>query len=223
MKEKIDSGLYLTIFTLFFIGLTLAFFLGLWVGSKSTVRFCPVDKNIEQEDRSSDSSYEEKQVFEQEDVSSHPDESKKIAAVKEKKKNNKKVELRSNRLKENEKKSENLKKTRKKPEKNIKKKPDLKKVSKFSQGRQKSHARKKKDIRYMLQIGAYYRYKDAVKLKLRFEKKGYSVFIEKDRVKKNKTIYKVRIGVFYSKKIALKVKRKIEREDRVKAWLVPIK
>ena len=216
MKEKLDSATYLTIFAVSFIGFLIAFFLGVWVGGKATLK--PEKTKFQEKVNFNDDfnpAYEEigqkhkdKPDF-QTDNSKKEDIKKTASGVKksEEKKLTKKEEIVN----------PATKKAKKQVTSNTSK-PLVKKR------RMKSVQKTKtvKEQRYMLQIGAFKRLKDAEKLKSRFESKGYSVFIVKEKGKKS-VFYKVRIGTFYSKKIAYKVKRKIEREGKIKVWLVPIK
>ena len=216
MKEKLDSATYLTIFAVSFIGFLIAFFLGVWVGGKATLK--PEKTKFQEKVNFNDDfnpAYEEIGQKHKDKPDFQPDNSKKedikktASGVKksEEKKLTKKEEIVN----------PATKKAKKQVTSNTSK-PLVKKR------RMKSVQKTKtvKEQRYMLQIGAYNRYNDALRLKKRFEKKGYSVFVIKEKGKK-KVFYKVRIGTFYSKKIALKVKKRLLKEDGIRAWLVPIK
>ncbi len=217
MKEKLDSTTYLTIFAVSFIGFLIAFFLGVWVGGKAT-------KKPERKTTAEKINYNDYFNPAYEEINEKP-------VVANVKKNSvdvdKKVEKKKSLKQKNaDRKRSLIKKSGKTGEKkkNLKSKKKTVSTSKTSLKKKTTKTTRtvSKEQRYMLQIGAYKRLRDANKLKLRFEKKGYSVFIIKEKGKKS-VFYKVRIGTFYSKKIAYKVKKKIEREDKIKAWLVPIK
>ncbi len=215
MKEKLDTTTYLTIFAVSFIGFLIAFFLGVWVGGKAT--FKPDKTKFQENVNLNDDfnpAYEEIGQKHNEKPSFKPDRNEK-AIVKKTVSAAQKSETKKLQKKQEITNSVSTKVTKAGAKKN---KPSIKKQKTKSVTKTKIS----KEQRYMLQIGAYKRLKDAKKLKNRFESKGYSVFIVKEKGKKS-VFYKVRIGTFYSKKIAYKVKRKIEREDKIKAWLVPIK
>ena len=59
----------------------------------------------------------------------------------------------------------------------------------------------------------------AEKLKQKFERKGYNVYLLETR-ERGRTLYKVRIGVFSTRDQAAKVAEKIRREDKIKPWIV---
>ncbi len=215
MKEKLDSTTYLTIFAVSFIGFLIAFFLGVWVGGKATLK--PEKTKFQEKLNFNDDfnpAYEEIGRQHQEKSAYKIDNGKNKIEKKP-------VSVSKSESKKSEKKREISKPLTKKVDKKVSTKKN-KLLVKKQETKSVSKTKTVKEQRYMLQIGAFKRLKDAEKLKSRFESKGYSVFIVKEKGKKS-VFYKVRIGTFYSKKIAYKVKRKIEREDKIKAWLVPIK
>lgn len=232
MQEKINSKTYLLIFAVSFIGFIMAFFLGLWVGGKSSPKHSVNSDVVSVSEEEFSQDYEEVEKnrdfgnnFETKNSKTNSFSSQKTEksntveknsaksdAKKIDKKNNKKSSKKSVGVKKNSAKKENSQAKGKEKKKAVVKKTNNQKVTRKKDG----------EIRYMLQIGAFNKLSEAKRLKLKFEKKGYSVFIVKES--RNKTnLYKVRIGTFYSKRIALKVKKKIAREDKIKAWLVPIK
>ncbi len=211
MKEKFDSATYLTVFIVSFVGFLIAFFLGVWVGSRVSLKNKP--KKIIKSSNLNDDLIPAYEEVEDNSLFAHNQGAKNksssfIGKTKPDIKKKKSIPA----VKQKKNKKENTL--------NTGKKKDLQYVKKNK--KEKKLAVSSKEQRYMLQIGAFKRLKDANRLKLRFEKKGYSVFIVKEKGKKS-VFYKVRIGTFYSKKIAYKVKRKLEREEKIKAWLVPIK
>ncbi|BBB32080.1 conserved hypothetical protein [Thermotomaculum hydrothermale] len=217
MKEKLDSTTYLTIFAWSIICFLVAFFLGMWVGSKATLK--PDRKPVERVNYNDDFNPQYEEFGE-----------KPVVKPKTKSFNQETKIVKKESSTENKKKKNGVRENTglKQPRKTAKTSSTSKSAKKKTVAKKSTQKNKKPTIksgveqRYMLQIGAYKKLKDANRLKQRFEKKGYSVFIVKERGRKS-VFYKVRIGTFYSKKIAYKVKKKIEREDRIKAWVVPIK
>ena len=205
MNNKLDSNVYMTVFIISFIGFIIAFFLGVWVGGKSAAKKSTPISAIQTEEKIM-TSYEEpiqEETFKQEKTEidipeKKPEKTKKVKKIADNK----------------------TKKTTPKTKKAVKKEKETSKQKSNTKGKT-TEKTGVKETRFMLQIGAFNKLKDAERLKKRFEKKGYSVFIVKEKGKR-KIFYKVRIGVFYSKKIALKVKSKIKREDGINPWLVPI-
>ncbi len=207
MNNKLESNVYMTVFIISFIGFIIAFFLGVWVGGKSAVKRATPVQTVQNGGKIM-TSYEE--PVEEESLSQQLQETtneKQVTANSPKKDKAKKTKPKKT-------KTEKTTKTKKTANGKTEK-------TKTNEKQKKAVKPKTKDKRFMLQIGAFNRLEDAEKLKKRFEKKGYSVFVIKEKGKK-KVFYKVRIGVFYSKKIALKVKSKIKREDGINPWLVPI-
>ncbi len=219
--KRIDTPVYIVILVATFIVAIVSFLAGVWLGSRGIVRLNnEIYSTINASERKFASEYEEKYY------PPSPVLEKKQEKPKEKKelKEDNKIKNASVKKETNKKVDKGLKKREKKTlVKNNSKKQKVKKANR--KGKTTPSKEVKKDIketRYMLQIGAYNRYNDALRLKKRFEKKGYSVFVIKEKGKK-KVFYKVRIGTFYSKKIALKVKKRLLKEDGIRAWLVPIK
>ena len=219
--KRIDIPIYIVVLVATFVIAIASFLAGVWIGSRGSVRLSDeIYSNINKNEKKIASEYEE------EYYPSSPVLEKKQEKSQEKKeiKQDKKIKNAGVKKETTKKVEKDLKKREKKTlVKNKSKKHIVKKANKKSKKTPSKKVKKDiKETRYMLQIGAYNRYNDALRLKKRFEKKGYSVFVIKEKGKK-KVFYKVRIGTFYSKKIALKVKKRLLKEDGIRAWLVPIK
>lgn len=226
MKDKIDTPVFIVFLIGAFVFSCITFVLGIWVCDSSH----KIDKqltDVKVMDNYSEDNITADDLFKDEFSNTNKDETKiddTNEILSEQNKNKKNTITQSDLIKKNN----EIKKNKDKPNiNNIKKSESKAKSANTSKKNITKKTNKKKNEKpktiskkqFYIQIIATSKKSVAEKEKIRFERKGYNVFLVKDKVK-GKNIYKVRIGTFKTKEQAKKIASKIAKEFNIKPWVI---